>query len=147
MERNEVTYLELAREGSLRLGDISSLASIGGSFEIDNDGMLPEYVKSFTAPMSSEAEMSFECEINGPLFAKLTGVDLAGGRDVTAATVIFQKPYKVQVKRHRKKRINKKWAKKYGYVTRFKQYHMEDVYFEQNEDHLEIVGSNLTYIF
>ena len=123
------------------------ISDIGRTFEIDNDGMLPEYVKSFTAPMSAEVEMSFECENNVPVFAKLTGIDLAGGSDVTVATMIFQKPYKVQVKHNKKKRINKKWAKKYGYITKFKQYRMEEVRVEQNEDRVEFIGSNISYVF
>ena len=140
------TYFDLAYKGAL-FDNVMSPALMEGSFEIDNNGMLPEYVKSFTAPMTAEVEMSFECEINVPLLAKMAGIDLAHGRDATVATMIFQKPYQVQVKRNKKKRINKKWAKKYGYVTRFKQYRLEEVRVEQNEDRLEFVGSNLRYVF
>lgn len=84
-----------------------------------------------------------ECDIDVSLFAKLTGVDLGRSRDVTCASVIFQKPYQVQRKRHKKKRINKKWAKRYGYVTKFKTHHMEEVYIEQNEDALSFTGQKI----
>lgn len=102
-------------------------------FDIPNDGTLPEYIKRFSAPISADAEVSFECDIDTSLFAKLTGIDLAQGRDATCASVIFQKPYQVQRRHHKKKRINKKWAKRYGYITKFKTYQLEDVHIEQNE--------------
>lgn len=91
----------------------------------------------------ADAEISFECDINASLFAKLTGVDLAQGRDATCASVIFQKPYQVQRKHNKKKRINKKWAKRYGYITKFKTYHLEDVHIEQNEDALSFTGQKI----
>ena len=125
------------------MNNVFDLDRIGRTFEIDNDGMLPEYVKRFTAPISADAEISFECDIDTSLFAKLTGVDLAQGRDATCASVIFQKPYQDQRKHHKKKRINKKWAKRYGYVTKFKTYHMEDVHIEQNEGALSFTGQKI----
>lgn len=125
------------------MNNVFDLDRIGRTFEIDNDGMLPKYVKRFTSPMSADAEISFECDINASLFAKLTGVDLAQGRDATCASVIFQKPYQVQRRHHKKKRINKKWAKRYGYVTKFKTYQLEDVHIEQNEDALSFTGLSL----
>ena len=123
--------------------NVFDLDRIGRTFEIGNDSMMPEYVERFTAPISTDAEISFECDINTSLFAKLTGVDLAQGRDATCASVIFQKPYQVQCRHHKKKRINKKWAKRYGYVTKFKTYHMEDVYIEQNEGALSFTGQKI----
>lgn len=123
--------------------DISNFDHIGRAFEIDNDGILPEYVKRFLAPMSADAEVSFECDIDASLFAKLTGIDLANGQDATCASVIFQKPYRVQRKHHKKKRINKKWAKRYGYVTKFKTYRMDEVSIEQNEGALSFTGQKI----
>lgn len=79
----------------------------------------------------TDAEISFECDINASLFTKLTG------------SVIFQKPYQVQRRHHKKKRINKKWAKRYGYITKFKTYHMEDVHIEQNEGALSFTGQKI----
>lgn len=125
------------------MNNVFDLDRIGRTFEIENDGMLPEYVKRFTAPMSADAEISFECDIDASLFAKLIGVDLAQGRDVTCTSMIFQKPYQVQRRRHKKKRINKKWAKRYGYVTKFKTYRLEDVHIEQNEGALSFTGQKI----
>lgn len=56
--------------------------------------------------------MTIDVEINGDLLAMLCGVDLARGHDFT---VEYNAPELVQVRRHKKKRINKKWAKRYGY--------------------------------
>ena len=123
--------------------DISNFDHIGRAFEIDNDGMLPEYAKRFSAPMSADAEVSFKCDIDTSLFAKLIGIDLADGQDATCASMIFQKPYQVQRKHHKKKRINKKWAKRYGYVTKFKTYRMEEVSIEQNEGTLLFTGQKI----
>lgn len=123
--------------------NISDLDRIGRTFEIDNDSILPEYVKRFSAPMSADAEVSFKCDIDTLIFAKLTGIDLADGQDATCASMIFQKPYQVQRKRHKKKRINKKWAKRYGYVTKFKTYCMDEVSIEQNEGTLSFTGQKI----
>ena len=123
--------------------DISNFDRIGRTFEIDNDGMLPEYVKRFSASMSADAEVSFECDIDTSLFAKLIGIDLANGQDATCASMIFQKPYQVQRKHHKKKRINKKWAKRYGYVTKFKTYRIEEVSIEQNEGTISFAGQKI----
>ena len=123
--------------------NISDLDRIGRTFEIDNDSMLPEYVKRFSAPMSADAEVSFECDIDTSLFAKLIGIGLVNGQDATCASMIFQKPYQVQRKHHKKKRINKKWAKRYGYVTKFKTYRMDEVFIEQNESTLSFTGQKI----
>ena len=123
--------------------NVFDIDRIGRTFEIDNDGMLPEYVKRFSAPISADAEISFECDIDVPTFAKLIGIDLAQGQDATCASMILQKPYQVQRKYHKKKRINKKWAKRYGYVTKFKTYHMEDVHIEQNEGALSFTSQKI----
>lgn len=125
------------------MNNVFDIDRIGRTFEIDNDGMLPEYVKRFSAPMSADAEISFKCDIDTSLFAKLIGIDLADGQDATCASMIFQKPYRVQRKHHKKKRINKKWAKRYGYVTKFKTYRMDEVSIEQNEGALSFTGQKI----
>lgn len=125
------------------MNNVFDLDRIGRTFEIDNDSILPEYAKRFSASMSADAEISFECDIDISLFAKLIGIDLAQGQDASCASIIFQKPYQVQRKHHKKKRINKKWAKRYGYVTKFKTYYMEDVDIEQNEGGLSFTGQKI----
>ena len=101
-----------------------------------------EYVKSLRSPMSVEAEVNFECDIDTKILKKLTGIDLAHGSDFTGYTVLFRQPVKVQVRRHKKKRINKKWAKRYGYKTAFKSIKLEEAYVEPNENGFDILGRN-----
>ena len=98
---------------------------------------LPEYITGIRAPLSIDAEMSFEMDLNVPEFMKLTRIDIACGKDMTA-TLICRGPYQVQRKRHKKKRINKKWAKKYGYVTKFRNYKLENVEIHQDGGILDI---------
>lgn len=50
------------------------------------------------------------CEVN-PNFYEIIGCDVNKAPD--SFNIQFAKP--VQIRRHRKKRINKKWAKRYGY--------------------------------
>ena len=84
------------------------------SFDATN---VPNFVEQIIPKLSTSEEFTMECDINGDLFAKLCGVDMANGKDFT---VEFSRPELVQVRRHRKKRINKKWAKRYGYKMMFK---------------------------
>ena len=103
---------------------------------------IPEYVKSIYCPMSIEAEANFECDIDAKILKKLTGIDLAHGSDITGCTVLFNQPVKVQARRHKKKRINKKWAKRYGYKTVFKSVKFEEARVEPNENGFDILGRN-----
>lgn len=104
------------------------------------DENYPDYIRSIHSPLSASAEMSFECEVNPRLFETLTGVDLSQHRDLTGFTVECLAPHRVQVRRHKKKRINKKWAKRYGYVTKFKKIRMIDTQYVQRGDDFEFEG-------
>lgn len=92
----------------------------------------PEYVKSINFPLSTEAEFTMECEIDGPAYNRLIGFDASPFPDATGFSMIFSQPYQEQRRKHKKKRINKKWAKRYGYVTKFKRYRLDEVYFKSN---------------
>lgn len=37
-------------------------------------------------------------------------------------TLLGEAPYLIQARIHKKKRINKKWAKRYGYTTKYKSF-------------------------
>ena len=106
-------------------------------------GQAPDYVTSIHYPLSTSKEVSFECEIDAQRFSKLMDVDLAQRGDLTSFTVEYTAPYQVQIRRHRKKRINKKWAKRYGYKTMFKTVKMTDVQFRQNETDFYFIGRNV----
>ena len=63
---------------------------------------------------SMSCELTFDNSyINEELLDKMTTVDPSKCAFVTSI------PYAVQVRKHKKKRINKKWAKKYGYRLEF----------------------------
>lgn len=114
----------------LKLNDIS--------IEPDN---LPEYITNIDFPLSASEEISFECDVNPQLYEKLMGIDLSHGHDLTNFTIECKTPYQVQIRRHKKKRINKKWAKQYGYKTMFKTVRMTDAKFESKTDgDIEISG-------
>lgn len=70
---------------------------------------------SINYPLSADVECTMEGDIDGPLFQKLTGIPT---NLIDNFTVQFSEPYQEQVRRHKKKRINKKWAKRYGYRTK-----------------------------
>lgn len=80
--------------------------------DIFPDGTALDTIK----PSALNESMSFEAEftgtINTSLFKELAGIDSKPQKG-------FQMEYNCerleQVKRHKKKRINKKWAKRYGY--------------------------------
>ena len=74
---------------------------------------VPPYVTDIYHPLSDSAEMEFECRIDGDILAKLTGANTEG----MLFDITYSSPRRVQVKKHKKKRINKKWAKRYGYKT------------------------------
>lgn len=136
--------------GTLYTSPIHSISNISKPIKIDamdcetefdaND--VPEYVKSIHCPMSVEVEANFECYIDAKTFKKLTGIDLAHGPDITGCTVLFHQPVQVQVRRHKKKRINKKWAKRYGYKTVFKSIELKEAYIEPNRNGFDILGGN-----
>ena len=119
--------------------------TIGCEIEF-NANDIPEYVKNIRCPMSVEAGASFECDIDAKILKKLTGIDLAHGSDFTGYTILFQQPVQVQVRRHKKKRINKKWAKRYGYKTVFKSFELEEAYINPHENEFNIIGKNLICI-
>ncbi len=101
------------------------------------DGKLPDYVTRTYTPLSADAEVSLECEINGPLFEKLTGCNVAPCKTFDLE---LKSPYQVQVRTHKKKRINKKWAKRYGYKTMFRTVTMKDCEMETDGEHVDILG-------
>lgn len=84
---------------------------------------VPKYITSITPKLSASAEFTMEAEINGDVFAKLCGLDLARGKGFT---VEYSEPILVQVRRHKKKRIDKKWHKRYGYKTIFRKKQLTD---------------------
>ena len=92
-------------------------------------------------------EFTMDCEINKDLCDLLFGVDLAEDKDKTGFAVVYDQEEKIQVRRHRKKRINKKWAKRYGFKTITRRYQLNDCVVECDvEDGVfAIKGNNVSF--
>ena len=128
-----------------------------GSFYIDNkklgtlleiqDEPLPQYIKSFNLADPANAEATFEAEIDIPMIHRFSGIfdaSMLGGQSFSAE---FSEPYQEQRRKHKKKRINKKWAKRYGYVTKFRTWRIKEVTFTgKNNFEFEATGRNVELI-
>lgn len=110
-----------------------------------SDDDIPQYIKGFSLTDPASAELKFEADINIPLVHKIAGVDLTypGVQSISAE---FSEPYQVQRRKHRKKRINKKWAKRYGYVTKYRKWRINEVSFMSNGLEFEATGRNVELI-
>lgn len=90
--------------------------------KLDLDWPPPEDAR-INFPLSADAE--FEMEVEMPA-NKLLGMDLARTYDMSYS-VQLSEPYQEQIRRHKKKRINKKWAKRYGFRTKYKNLRFSEV--------------------
>lgn len=77
----------------------------------------------FSNPMEFELEAH---KINSELVDKLVGLDLSNSHDMEY-TLEYSNARQVQVRRHKKKRINKKWAKRYGFRTVYDKVRFKEV--------------------
>lgn len=104
--------------------------------------ILPSYISSMHIPLSADAEFSCECDINARVLRQMAGLDKMPG-SVSNVTIQFSRPYEIQARRHKKKRINKKWAKRYGYITKFKDVKIDRVDIESIEGGFELRGPGI----
>lgn len=122
------------------------------------DGAVFSHVKAFSVEdkelpddviihhsLSDKAEFSCEVEMEPYAVQKLFGFDPSKMGDCTSATVEFAQPYLVQRRRHKKRRINKKWAKRYGYITKFHHVILKDVEMVPHGEEIDIVGRECRY--
>ena len=65
-------------------------------------------------------ELVYESEFDLATLSRLSSADFSNFDKRTNFSVRFTTPYLVQKRRHKKWRINKKWAKRYGYKVKFK---------------------------
>lgn len=141
MHFNEIPKLSLG-SGSLYIKDeflTNNLLDI--TFPGDD---IPEYVRSINLADPTSAEATFEAEIDAPMFNRLIGVDLANAQSFSAE---FSEPYQEQRRKHKKKRINKKWAKRYGYVTKFRNWRIKEMTFTgKNNFEFEATGRNVEIV-
>lgn len=94
-------------------------------------------------PMEFELESP---EINSELVDKLVGVDLAHDCDM-GYTLEYFNARQVQVRRHKKKRINKKWAKRYGFRTVYDKVRFKEVSLVHKDDGTYECVTNQPYEF
>lgn len=84
---------------------------------------VPHYITSIAPKLSASVEFTMEAEIDGDALANLLGFHMAAGKNFT---VEYSEPILVQARRHHKKRIDKKWRKRYGYKTIFRKKQLTD---------------------
>lgn len=102
------------------------------------DDRFTDGISNVRIPLSSAEELTMECEVNHSVLSKVIGgVDLSSYGDATGYTLTGKCPRRVQARCHKKKRINKKWAKRYGYKTVYKDVRITDVHFNREDDRLE----------
>jgi hypothetical protein len=128
-------------DGSIRLGD-GLFTRIGNVSDISFDDIkIPDYMSNMCIVNPASAELILECDVNADILKKLTGIDLARGNDMSCSMELVASPYKVQKRKHKKKRINKKWAKRYGYKTKFKTVSIQDCAFiSKSEGYFDVTG-------
>ena len=120
--------------GKLRFGSPYSTA-LDSIPEISfGDAQIPEYISNFRISNPASSELSYECDINSSLLNAIIGIDLAYGVDMYCSMEI-RGLHQVQKRRHRKKRINKKWAKRYGYITVFDDIKIRDYSLVEHNDY------------
>lgn len=137
--------------------EIPGITLGAGSFFINNKKLgelieiskepFPQYVKSFNLADPASAEATFEAEIDIPMVHRFSGIfdaSMLGGQSFSAE---FSEPYQEQRRKHKKKRINKKWAKRYGYVTKFRKWRIKEVTFTgKNNFEFEATGRNVELV-
>lgn len=90
--------------------------------KVDLDWPPPEDAR-ISFPLSADAEFEMEVEMTPN---QMLGMDLARTCDMSYS-VQLSEPYQEQIRRHKKKRINKKWAKRYGFRTKYKNLRFSEV--------------------
>lgn len=101
--------------------------------------------------ISADAEATFECEsayINPFVLNKMLGIDHMYNPNLSMGfTVTFKNTKQVQNRRHRKKRINKKWAKRYGFHTVATDVAIRDCSLISRGEDMTIIGRSNNFIY
>lgn len=118
--------------GNFYLGNNNELLSIGEIGTLTFDDKFTDCITNFEIPFSDKAEISFECEVNAPLFKEL--VRLSSCDNANSYTLTGEMPIQVPVRYHKKKRVNKKWIKRYGYKTVYRKVEIREVHFDSCSD-------------
>lgn len=125
--------------GNIRLNNDSRFTVINDLTNISFDNCeIPEYISGLHIADPTAGELTFDCDVNLDMAKRIFGLDLANSG--MSCSMELQSPYQIQKRRHKKKRINKKWAKRYGYITIFKSVKLRDCSFVTNEDSIDFTG-------
>lgn len=81
---------------------------------------------SINFPLSADADLEMEVEMPMTAMTPICDIDFARNCDLSYS-VQLSEPYQEQIRRHKKKRINKKWAKRYGFRTKYKKWKFTEV--------------------
>ena len=109
------------------------------------DEPFPQYIKPFSITNPKSAEFTMEAEIDIPMFNRHSFIfDTSKFPSAQSMSVVYSEPYQDQRRKHKKKRINKKWAKRYGYVTKFRKWRINEVSLMSNGGlEFEATGRNV----
>lgn len=125
--------------GNLYIKDELIGPAIPELVEIPDDDYALE--KIIGSPLTELIEMELEATIDVPTFTMLTGP----GTPARGFTMQWEGTYQEQIRKHKKKRINKKWAKRYGYRDVPCIYRFNDAKLSDNFDgSFEVRTDNIT---
>ena len=112
------------------------------------DEPFPDYIRTSKLKNLADAELEFEAEIDIPMLHRFsTTIDTSILSGAQSMSVVYSEPYQVQRRTHKKKRINKKWAKRYGYETKFRKWRINEVtLLDKNNFEFEATGGNVELI-
>ena len=111
------------------------------------DDEFPKYIRSWNLADPASSEATFEAEIDIPMVHRFSGIFDASILGAQSFSAEFSEPYQEQRRKHKKKRINKKWAKRYGYVTKFRKWRIKEMTFTgKNNFEFEATGRNVELV-
>jgi len=99
---------------------------------------IPEPTNDIKHATSTVGELSFDCEVNMGVLERAFGIDLARCPDYASFTI--NQPHLEQIRCHRKRRINKKWAKRYGFRLKFKTIEIKNAQFQKTDEKIYCKG-------
>lgn len=112
------------------------------------DEPFPDYIRNCNLKNLVDAELELEAEIDIPMLHRFsTTIDAGILSGAQSMSVVYSEPYQEQRRKHKKKRINKKWAKRYGYVTKYRKWRINEVTMTSpNNFEFEATGRNIELI-
>lgn len=109
---------------------------IGTGIRFDEIDSIPEhddfdYTDPIIIPTMSLSSKPFECELEATLNVPLINELVGQLSQPKGFNLEWDGVYHEQIRKHKKKRINKKWAKRYGYREHPCRYRMKNAHIRQ----------------